>query len=149
MHMYFNSGVRELTGRRSCEITRLLIFASTKPSHYLTFTSECPVEKFSRLYFSLDIYESVKISSIICILDNFLSISGPFLCKILLFFSNSSACFVNWVWLVMFVQRCAVILFPLKRIPNTKSLVLRIAPEYVRVCLFIEIVAVSFPSTVT
>uniref|UniRef100_A0A7I4YR02 G_PROTEIN_RECEP_F1_2 domain-containing protein n=1 Tax=Haemonchus contortus TaxID=6289 RepID=A0A7I4YR02_HAECO len=45
----------------------------------------------------------------------FISMKGPFLCKILLFFSNSSACFVNWVWLVMFVQRCAVILFPLKR----------------------------------
>ncbi|VDO19738.1 unnamed protein product [Heligmosomoides polygyrus] len=45
----------------------------------------------------------------------FISMKGPFLCKILLFISNSAACFVNWVWLVMFVQRCSVILFPLKR----------------------------------
>uniref|UniRef100_A0A0K0DM35 G_PROTEIN_RECEP_F1_2 domain-containing protein n=1 Tax=Angiostrongylus cantonensis TaxID=6313 RepID=A0A0K0DM35_ANGCA len=42
-------------------------------------------------------------------------ISGPILCKVLLFISNSAACFVNWVWLVMFLQRCVVILFPLKR----------------------------------
>ncbi|RCN43098.1 hypothetical protein ANCCAN_10931 [Ancylostoma caninum] len=45
----------------------------------------------------------------------FISMKGPILCKVLVFISNAAACFVNWVWLVMFVQRCAAILFPLKR----------------------------------
>ncbi|KAK6752110.1 hypothetical protein RB195_003494 [Necator americanus] len=62
----------------------------------------------------------------------FISMKGPILCKVLLFLSNTAACFVNWVWFVMFVQRCAAILFPLKRdhrgffgiLLNTKKLII-------------------------
>ncbi|KAL6737739.1 hypothetical protein Aduo_011357 [Ancylostoma duodenale] len=62
----------------------------------------------------------------------FISMKGPILCKVLVFISNAAACFVNWVWLVMFVQRCAAILFPLKRdrrgffgiLLNTKKLII-------------------------
>ncbi|KAE9419835.1 hypothetical protein Angca_002021, partial [Angiostrongylus cantonensis] len=65
----------------------------------------------------------------------FISMKGPILCKVLLFISNSAACFVNWVWLVMFLQRCVVILFPLKRdqrgffgfLWNTKKLIISTA----------------------
>ncbi|CAJ0936276.1 unnamed protein product, partial [Mesorhabditis belari] len=41
---------------------------------------------------------------------------GPLLCKAMHFFSNVAATFVNWTWVLMFVQRFALVFFPLKRV---------------------------------
>ncbi|PAV90345.1 hypothetical protein WR25_25173 isoform A [Diploscapter pachys] len=65
----------------------------------------------------------------------FTSFRGATMCKILLFSSNTAACFVNWTWLMMFAQRCIVLFFPLKRssggvfgfVRNTKKLLLATA----------------------
>ncbi|VDL78226.1 unnamed protein product [Nippostrongylus brasiliensis] len=75
----------------------------------------------------------------------FLSIKGPFLCKILLFFSNTAACFVNWLWLVMFVQRSAVILFPMKRDSSGLLGFLRNTKKLIVATVIVAIVTQSWP----
>ncbi|CAJ0585019.1 unnamed protein product, partial [Mesorhabditis spiculigera] len=43
---------------------------------------------------------------------------GPLLCKAMHFFSNVAATFVNWTWVLMFVQRFAIVFFPMKRMES-------------------------------
>uniref|UniRef100_A0A0M3HUV0 G_PROTEIN_RECEP_F1_2 domain-containing protein n=1 Tax=Ascaris lumbricoides TaxID=6252 RepID=A0A0M3HUV0_ASCLU len=38
------------------------------------------------------------------------------MCKLTAFATNSTACFVNWVWVIMFVQRLTFVVFPMERV---------------------------------
>lgn len=40
---------------------------------------------------------------------------GTLVCKLELFFSNSAACFINWIWLCLFTQRFFILFYPMKR----------------------------------
>lgn len=38
------------------------------------------------------------------------------MCKITAFITNMTACYVNWLWVVMFAQRFAYVFFPMQTI---------------------------------
>ncbi|GMT22802.1 hypothetical protein PFISCL1PPCAC_14099, partial [Pristionchus fissidentatus] len=45
----------------------------------------------------------------------FPSVKGAITCKASMFLMNTAACFANWTFVVMFAQRFAILLFPLKQ----------------------------------
>ncbi|CAI2350947.1 unnamed protein product [Caenorhabditis sp. 36 PRJEB53466] len=56
------------------------------------------------------------ITLLIILFDIFnFSFKGTLVCKLELFFSNTAACFINWIWLCLFTQRFFILFYPMKR----------------------------------
>ncbi|CAI4223820.1 unnamed protein product [Auanema sp. JU1783] len=92
--------------------------------------------------FLISIMASYFITLIIILVDIisqslFISMNGPVLCKILVFLSNVAACFANWCWLVMYLQRCVYLLFPLKRCQKGYMSFIQSSPKLLITCLLL------------
>ncbi|EGT40163.1 hypothetical protein CAEBREN_10858 [Caenorhabditis brenneri] len=66
--------------------------------------------------FLISIIAANVITLLIILFDIFnFSFKGTLVCKLELFFSNSAACFINWMWLCLFSQRFFILFYPMKR----------------------------------